>query len=168
MPVAPLVVEVPDARRGERRRAGSARRRGWRGGWLLALVGLTTGLLDVAINAEAARLEAAFRIRLMDGLHAAFSVGVLVGGVGAGLLRNAGAHPSWILAGVGVLIALSATGNRGGERARAPGQRRARPGKALLVIGEDQFSCEWRNRKVAVNYKAGGAGDGDLVSLEVQ
>ena len=40
--------------------------------------------------------------------------------------------------------------------------------KALLVIGEDQFSCEWRNRKVAVNYKAGGAGDGDLVSLEVQ
>jgi len=40
--------------------------------------------------------------------------------------------------------------------------------KALLVIGEDQFSCEWRNRKVAVNYKASGAGDGDLVSLEVQ
>jgi tetratricopeptide (TPR) repeat protein len=40
--------------------------------------------------------------------------------------------------------------------------------KALLVIGEDQFSCEWRNRKVAVNYKAGAGGDGDLVSLEVQ
>jgi len=40
--------------------------------------------------------------------------------------------------------------------------------KALLVIGEDQFSCEWRNRKVAVNYKAGGGGEGDLVSLEVQ
>jgi hypothetical protein len=40
--------------------------------------------------------------------------------------------------------------------------------KALLVIGEDQFSCEWKNRKVAVNYKAGGGSDGDLVSLEVQ
>jgi tetratricopeptide (TPR) repeat protein len=40
--------------------------------------------------------------------------------------------------------------------------------KTLLVIGEDQFSCDWRNRKVAVNYKAGAAGDGDLVSLEVQ
>lgn len=71
----------------------------------------------------------------MDGLHASFSVGVLVGGVGAGLLRKAGAHPSWILAGVGVLIALSASGNRGGERTRAPAQVRARPGKALLVIG---------------------------------
>jgi tetratricopeptide (TPR) repeat protein len=45
---------------------------------------------------------------------------------------------------------------------------RAADYKALLVIGEDQFSCEWKNRKVAVNYKAGGTADGDLVSLEVQ
>jgi tetratricopeptide (TPR) repeat protein len=40
--------------------------------------------------------------------------------------------------------------------------------KALLVIGDDGLSCEWKNRKVAVNYRAGGAADGDLVSLEVQ
>jgi tetratricopeptide (TPR) repeat protein len=40
--------------------------------------------------------------------------------------------------------------------------------KALLVIGEDQFSCDWRNRKVAVNFKPGGTADGDLVSLEMQ
>ena len=40
--------------------------------------------------------------------------------------------------------------------------------KSLLVIGEDQFSCDWRNRKVAVNFKPGGAADGDLVSLEMQ
>jgi hypothetical protein len=40
--------------------------------------------------------------------------------------------------------------------------------KSLLVIGEDQFSCDWRNRKVAVNYRAGGTADGDIVSLEVQ
>jgi hypothetical protein len=40
--------------------------------------------------------------------------------------------------------------------------------KSLLVIGEDGLSCEWKNRKVAVNYKPGGAADGDLVSLEVQ
>jgi tetratricopeptide (TPR) repeat protein len=45
---------------------------------------------------------------------------------------------------------------------------RAADYKTLLVIGEDEFSCEWRNRKVAVNYKAGGAADGDLISLEVQ
>ncbi len=40
--------------------------------------------------------------------------------------------------------------------------------KALLLIGEDQFSCDWRNRKVAVNYRASGPADGDIISLEVQ
>jgi tetratricopeptide (TPR) repeat protein len=40
--------------------------------------------------------------------------------------------------------------------------------KSLLVMGEDQFSCDWTNRKVAVNYKAGPGGEGDLVSLEIQ
>jgi tetratricopeptide (TPR) repeat protein len=40
--------------------------------------------------------------------------------------------------------------------------------KSLLVIGEDSFSCEWKNRRVAVNYRAGGMNDGDLISLEVQ
>jgi tetratricopeptide (TPR) repeat protein len=40
--------------------------------------------------------------------------------------------------------------------------------KALLLIGADEFSCGWKNRPVAVNYRAGGKADGDLVSLEVQ
>jgi hypothetical protein len=74
----------------------------------------------------------------MDGLHAAFSVGVLVGGVSAGLLRRAGAHPSWILAGVGVVIVASAAANRGGERVPARPRSRlrpGRPGRGLLVIG---------------------------------
>jgi hypothetical protein len=45
---------------------------------------------------------------------------------------------------------------------------RAADYKSLLVIGEDSLSCEWKNRKVAVNYRAGGTADGDLVSLEMQ
>jgi tetratricopeptide (TPR) repeat protein len=45
---------------------------------------------------------------------------------------------------------------------------RASDYKSLLVIGEDGFSCDWRERRVSVNYKAGGVSDGDLVSLEVQ
>jgi len=40
--------------------------------------------------------------------------------------------------------------------------------KSLPLIGADEFSCGWRNRPVAVNYKTGGKADGDLVSLEVQ
>jgi tetratricopeptide (TPR) repeat protein len=40
--------------------------------------------------------------------------------------------------------------------------------KSLLVIGEEGLSCDWRNRRVSINYKARGATDGDLVSVEMQ
>lgn len=40
--------------------------------------------------------------------------------------------------------------------------------KSVLVIGEDQFSCAWRNRAAAVNYRGAGKAEGELVSIEVQ
>jgi hypothetical protein len=40
--------------------------------------------------------------------------------------------------------------------------------KSLVVIGEDQFSCEWKNRLVSVNYRALGKNQGELVSIEVR
>jgi hypothetical protein len=40
--------------------------------------------------------------------------------------------------------------------------------KSLLLIGADQFSCDWKDRRVSVNYKPGGLADGDLVSLEMR
>ncbi len=40
--------------------------------------------------------------------------------------------------------------------------------KTLLVVGEDQFSCEWKNRLVSVNYRAIGKNQGELVSIEVR
>jgi len=40
--------------------------------------------------------------------------------------------------------------------------------KSLTLIGADDFSCEWRSVPVAVNYRAGGKADGELVSVEVQ
>jgi hypothetical protein len=45
---------------------------------------------------------------------------------------------------------------------------RAQDYKSLVLVGSDEFSCDWHDRKVAVNYKPGGAADGDLVSLEVR
>jgi tetratricopeptide (TPR) repeat protein len=45
---------------------------------------------------------------------------------------------------------------------------RAADYKSLLLIGADNFSCEWRDRQITVNYKPGGTADGDLVSLEVR
>jgi tetratricopeptide (TPR) repeat protein len=40
--------------------------------------------------------------------------------------------------------------------------------KSLVVVGEDQFSCEWTNRLVSVNYRAVGKNRGELVSLELR
>jgi tetratricopeptide (TPR) repeat protein len=40
--------------------------------------------------------------------------------------------------------------------------------KSLLLVGADEFSCDWIDRAVIANYKAGGKADGDLVSVEVQ
>jgi tetratricopeptide (TPR) repeat protein len=38
--------------------------------------------------------------------------------------------------------------------------------KSLPVIGEDQFSCEWKDRLVSVNYRVMGKREGELVSIE--
>ena len=40
--------------------------------------------------------------------------------------------------------------------------------KSMLVIGEEQFSCDWKNRIASVNYRAVGTSGGELVSVEVQ
>ena len=37
----------------------------------------------------------------------------------------------------------------------------------LVLVGADAFSCDWRNRDVAVNYREGGQAGGDLISLEL-
>jgi Tfp pilus assembly protein PilF len=38
----------------------------------------------------------------------------------------------------------------------------------VIVIGADNLSCAWKNQSVAVNYRATGDANGDVVSLEVQ
>ncbi|HWR35804.1 MAG TPA: tetratricopeptide repeat protein [Clostridia bacterium] len=40
--------------------------------------------------------------------------------------------------------------------------------RTLVLIGAEKFSCEWKNVKVAVNYKSDGPGQGELISLELQ
>jgi hypothetical protein len=39
---------------------------------------------------------------------------------------------------------------------------------ALVILGSEKFSCEWKHLQMSVNYKPGGKSDGDLVSLEIQ
>jgi len=102
---------------------------------LLLLVGASTGAFDVAINVRASSIEASRGRRVMDGLHAAFSAGVVLGGIGAGLLRRAGTHPTWILFAVGVVLLLIAYVNRGGERLPPIPAQQAPLARPLLVVG---------------------------------
>lgn len=38
----------------------------------------------------------------------------------------------------------------------------------VLLLGADTFSCDWKGKNVAVNYRDRADGDGDVVSLELQ
>lgn len=40
--------------------------------------------------------------------------------------------------------------------------------KKLVLIGADDFSCSWTNRKVSVNYRKSGTDQGNLVSMEFE
>jgi Flp pilus assembly protein TadD len=40
--------------------------------------------------------------------------------------------------------------------------------KKLILIGADEFSCSWTNRKVSVNYRKSGNDQGSLVSMEFE
>jgi len=37
-----------------------------------------------------------------------------------------------------------------------------------ILLGADEFSCSWTNRKVSVNYRKSGNDQGNLVSLEFE
>jgi tetratricopeptide (TPR) repeat protein len=39
--------------------------------------------------------------------------------------------------------------------------------KSVAVVGTDRFSCDWHNQQASINYKASGATQGDVVSVEI-
>ena len=103
----------------------------------LLATGAASGVLDVGVNARAARLEDETGRRLMPAAHGLYSVGVLVGAVGAGLARSAGAGRESILAAVAVAVAAAAAGLAAEpQQPRAAGRRlRPRLERALIALG---------------------------------
>ena len=77
---------------------------------VLSVVGLgvTTGILDVVVNATTAGWERAEGNRLMAGCHGVFSLGVLLGSIATGLARDAGAGPGLVLPVVSLLVLVAA------------------------------------------------------------
>ncbi|MCA1712702.1 MAG: MFS transporter [Actinobacteria bacterium] len=104
---------------------------------VLAVFGITTGFLDVVVNAATAAWERIEDDRLMAAGHGLFSAGTLVGSVSTGFLRSAGFGPRVVLPAVAVAVlvaaALQPTYRRPPPDATAPG--RSRLGHVLLLIG---------------------------------
>lgn len=102
----------------------------------LMLVGITTGAVDVVINVAATNVETSGGPRVMQVAHALFSAGFLVAAVAVGIARGAGAGALPVLAGIGLLVLVSAAFNRGYPTApRREAPRRIVLSHRLLVLG---------------------------------
>ena len=103
----------------------------------LLVLGATSGAVDVAINAEGVRSEAATGRPVMSLAHATFSACVVGASLAAGALRAAGAGPELVLALVGAVVAAVAAALVRAPAAtgtRAPARASLRHLPRLLVV----------------------------------
>src|SRR5260364_253513 len=78
---------------------------------LLVLFGISTGVMDVAVNAEAASVEIALRRPIMSMMHGVFSIGGATGAALGGLALSAGMTPLrhlLLVSAIGAIVALIA------------------------------------------------------------
>ena len=75
----------------------------------LVALGLANGVLDVAMNAQAAAVQRRYAEPIMGRVHALYSFGGLVGAVIGGRVAAAGIAPSTHLTGTGLAIAVAAS-----------------------------------------------------------
>jgi MFS family permease len=143
----------------------------------MLMIGAASGALDVAMNSEISQLEASSGRRLMFGAHALFSLALLVGSIGTGLVRDAGGDRFTVLppvAAFAVALALVAAITPSVRTTRAAGSddggRAAGPWLlALGVICAGSFLVEdaaasWGalhlERTLGATPAIGGAGPG--------
>ncbi len=103
----------------------------------LLAFGVAGGLMDVAMNSQAVRVERAYRRPLITSFHACYSVGGLAGALLGGLFAWAGVGPVPTFAAVGIPLAglallarrglLPREDARGSAAASAPGGAGGRP-----------------------------------------
>ena len=103
----------------------------------LTLVGAASGAYDVLINGAASVYETTYDAKIMGGMHALFSAGVLVASPLVGVAREAGAGPAQILPVLTVCVVLSGL-VLPGVRLPAPDQEAGAPMRMtaqLLLLG---------------------------------
>ncbi|WP_414502290.1 MFS transporter [Zymobacter sp. IVIA_5232.4 C2] len=78
----------------------------------LFLYGVGTGLMNIAMNDQAATLERRYRRSIMASFHGMFSLGMMIGGAFAGLLIRIGLSPQWHLTLVSLLLLAGALSSK--------------------------------------------------------
>ena len=109
----------------------------------MLLLGVASGAYDVAVNAEASRLETISTQPLLSLAHAGFSFGVIFGSLGAGAMRTFGVSLAGALVALGAVLAAIAgylsVGAMGRPVGRAIEAARGwpwwRPPRPLAVLG---------------------------------
>jgi MFS family permease len=112
--------------------------------WLLAasaLFGMAFGVLDISMNTHSAALERAYERHLMNGMHAGWSMGAVLGGIAGSLTAAAGLSFAASVVGAAVVatplaVALGPTYLATGQETPDTPRRRGRlPGIAYFVGG---------------------------------
>jgi predicted MFS family arabinose efflux permease len=108
----------------------------------LLVIGLADGLLDVSMNAQAVAVESAVGRPVLQSMHAAFSLGTILGAAGGAVAIWAGASPLTFLTAIAVASALTSLAGTArllpADVDRSPAERKAsqagRPGWGLFII----------------------------------
>jgi MFS family permease len=124
----------------------------------LFTLGLTNGVLDVAMNAQAAAVQRHYRQPIMGRIHACYSFGGLAGAVIGGRIASAGIGAAPHLVGVGLAIAvgacISVVGMLPAHTDAAPNQRLTTTQmRALIVLGVLAF-CVLFGEGAMMNWSA--------------
>lgn len=109
---------------------------------VLFAMGLSNGVLDVAINVLGVEVERSRGRRMLASMHAAFSFGAMTGAGGGALAAAAGVRPELHLAGVAVVVSLVAALTLLAlprQAAARGGPAFVRPSRALLALGAAAF-----------------------------
>jgi fucose permease len=95
----------------------------------LLVYGMAGGLMDVAMNSQAVRVERGYRRPLINSFHAYYSFGGLAGALLGGLFAWAGVGPAVTFTAVGVPLAVVAVLVRGGLLRGPEARDRPSPGR---------------------------------------
>jgi Major Facilitator Superfamily len=120
--------------------------------------GTLGAIVDVAMNTSAVGVERSLERPLMSGFHGAWSVGLLLGAVGASVAAAAGAGPKAHFTVVAALVAAAGVAALAGLPApaapsRSPGASRAAWSAELVVLGAIAF-CSFFAEGAAADWSA--------------